>query len=635
MIELNETKKETESGLNTKEDRRDTKPSFASNKNSKQTKKNKKKKEIKKLKVNINLSVNDIYNMITMQEDQNKLKFGFFCVIISLTLIMINAEFIFFLGYIRPTLLTNKYYCYDSITRHYKKCLTDSFCYCNHDYCTTFCYNTNISECPDVFDSQKNELIKNKLITIPDYMRSLKHEMKIIYPIETEENVSVFQRIGYYYCFLDRYLIGFICDFVLGCILGYYIFGLIADLYGRKKCIIILSIITLISNGGIMIISNYTFNENKSVLIALWFIFILLLGTSLEPLESAVYVYFMEMFPDKVIIKPISCILFVRYIISLFMLYLFNKYPKNLLYFFYSFEAYLVPFLVILIFVFRDTPRFYSERQDIKNKTLSFFINDIKTFTYKEQESDNIDDNNFLEQISRMEENQRNSKIIDIKYSYLYSKFKANNIISKNYYIILFANIVLNFCFYTILLKFIFFFFDPNNEFALSFFLPVFLMLILTYVLLQAVFYILFELFSLSFIISTLLFLTFIAGVCFDYQDFKLLSYRFKFYNPDWSRKEPHSLSACLFFILFVISIYEMMLVFLSPTLYRCYFFFCQKGISFISLIFAFIIVFSFDLSIFFIGIISLFACFLFLTLRVKWEKISLKEEINKKVKNS
>lgn len=636
MIELNEVKKETESVVNTKEDRRDTKPSFASTKNSKQPKKDKKEKEIKKLKININLSVNDIYNMILMQEDQNKSKFGFFCAIIIFTLIMINAEFIFFLGYMRPTLLTNKYYCYDSITRHYKKCLTDSFCYCNHDYCTTFCYNTNISECPDVFESQKNDLIKNKLITIPDYMRSLKYETKIIYPIESKENVSVFQRIGYYYCFLDRYLIGFICDFVLGCILGYYIFGLIADLYGRKKCIIILSIIALISNGGIMIISNYAFNENKRVLIALWFIFILLLGASLEPLESAVYIYFMEMFPDKVTIKPVSCVLFIRYIISLLMLWSFDKYPKNLVYFFYAFEAYLVPFLIIIIFVFRDTPRFYSERQDINNKMWGFFITDIKTFTCKEHESDdNIDDNNFLEQKNKIEENQRNSKIIDINYSYLYSKFKANNTISKNYYIILFANIVLNFCFYTILLKFIFFFFDPNNEFSLSFFLPVFIVMFVFYVLLQVLFYILFELFSLSFIVATLLFITFIVGVCFEYQDFKLLSYRYKFYNPEWSRKVPHCLSASLFFILFVISIYEMMLVFLSPTLYRCYFFFCQKGVSFISLIFAFIAVFSFDLSIFFIGIISLFACFLFLTLRVKWEKISLKEEINKKVKNS
>ena len=77
-----------------------------------------------------------------------------------------------------------------------------------------------------------------------------------------------------------------------------------------------------------------------------------------------------------------------------------------------------------------------------------------------------------------------------------------------------------------------------------------------------------------------------------------------------------------------------MMLIFLSPTLYRTYFFFCQKGISFFSLILAFLSVYAFNCPIFFISIISFFFAILFLTLRVKWEKISLKEEINRKLKN-
>ena len=76
------------------------------------------------------------------------------------------------------------------------------------------------------------------------------------------------------------------------------------------------------------------------------------------------------------------------------------------------------------------------------------------------------------------------------------------------------------------------------------------------------------------------------------------------------------------------------MLIFLSPTLYRSYFFFCQKGISSLSLILAFLSVFSLDCPILFVSIISFFTTLLFLSLRVKWEKISLKEEINRKVKN-
>ena len=634
MIELNEIKKENSGIINTKEDRREAKPSFTS-KTSKQVKPDEKKEVEKKHKININLSVNDIYNMISMQDELNKPKFYFCLTIIAFTLIMTNMDFIFFLGYLRPPLLTNKYYCYNSITKHYKKCSTDAFCYCNHNYCTTFCYNKNISECPDVFESQNDDLIKNKLINLPDYMRSLKYETKIIYPLEENENVSVFQRIGYYYCYLDRYLISFISDFILGCILGYYIFGLISDLYGRKKCIIILAILTLISNGGIMIIANYPLNENKNLFIALWFVFILLLGVSLEPFESAVYIYFMEMFPSKVYIKIVNCLLFIRYIISLLFFWSFNIYVKNLVYIFYAFEAYLVPFLFIFIFAFRDTPRFYSERQDINNKLFSFFIKDKSIISFKDFEIDDINNKNFLEQRDRIEENQRKTRIKNINYGYLYNKFKANKTISKNYYIILFANIVLNFCFYTVLLKFIFFFFDPNNEFSLSFFLTVFILMVLFFIILQVIFYIIFELFSLSIIIGTLLVILFITGVIFDHSDFKLFSYRKRLYYPEKSKKVPHSLSASLFFILYVISIYEMMLVFLSPTLYRCYFFFCQKGLSFISLLFSFIAVFSFDLSIFFIGIISFFAGTLFLTLRVKWEKISLKEEINKKVKNS
>ena len=73
------------------------------------------------------------------------------------------------------------------------------------------------------------ELHKKKLVELPGYMRSIKFESEIIYPLEEKENVSVFQRIGYYYCFIDRYSIGFIAVFSLGCCLGYYIFGLVSD----------------------------------------------------------------------------------------------------------------------------------------------------------------------------------------------------------------------------------------------------------------------------------------------------------------------------------------------------------------------------------------------------------------------
>ena len=632
MIEFTEAKKENESINMVQEEKKENK--ISSNKKNDKLKKTNKKKEVEKHKINIYLEVNDINNMILMQNEQNKPKFHFFCVIILLSLQFTNINYIFFLGYLRPTFITNKYYCYNSLTKHYKKCLTDSFCYCNHDYCTTFCYEQDFSKCPDVFESQKEELYRNKLISFPGYMKSIKFESEIIYPLEENENVSVFQRIGYYYCFIDRYSIGFIADFALGCCLGYYIFGLISDLFGRKKCIIALSILTLISNGGIMVIANYSLYKRINLLIILWFIFILLLGMSLEPLESAIYIYFLEMFPSKVMIKPINSLLFMRYFISLALICFFNVYMKNLIYIFYAYEAYLVVFNLILIFMFRDTPRFYSERQDINNKLLSFFIKDLNSFSFKENENDGNYVKNLQKQNDKFEENQRNLKIKIINYSYLYGKFKANKNINKSYYIILFANIILNFLFYTILLEFICFFLNPFNEFSLSTYLTVFILLIIFYAILLIVFYILFEIFSLSIIISVLLFFLFLFGIFFDTKELNLGSYRKKIFYPNLSRRNEHLISASLFFIVYVISIYEMMLIFLSPTLYRSYFFFCQKGISSFSLIFAFISVFVLDCPILFISIISFFSALLFLTLRVKWEKISLKEEINQKLKN-
>ena len=150
----------------------------------------------------------------------------------------------------------------------------------------------------------------------------------------------------------------------------------------------------------------------------------------------------------------------------------------------------------------------------------------------------------------------------------------------------------------------------------------------------QIALYFLLEIFSLNIIISALLLILFFCGLFFDIGELKPDSYRKKLFFPELAKKNKHLLSSSLFFIVYIISIYEMMLIFLSPTLYRTYFFFCQKGISFFSLILAFLSVYAFNCPIFFISIISFFFAILFLTLRVKWEKISLKEEINRKLKN-
>ena len=168
--------------------------------------------------------------------------------------------------------------------------------------------------------------------------------------------------------------------------------------------IIILSILAFISNGGIAIISNFTFHDHKTILLVLWFIFIFFLGICLEPLESAIYVYFLEMYPSSDFIKPINCLLFVRYLVSLAILVIFNRSLRNLIYFMYGYEGYILIFIFVFGFIFTETPRFYSERQDNENKAkaLCFFtINDVN-FSFKENEDDT---NEYMKLIKNQQKN--------------------------------------------------------------------------------------------------------------------------------------------------------------------------------------------------------------------------------------
>ena len=80
--------------------------------------------------ININLSVGDINKMLLRHQKINNIKFNIFRFYTSITLLLTNTTFIFFLAYLRPLFLVNKYYCYDYESKNYYKCLTDTFCNC-------------------------------------------------------------------------------------------------------------------------------------------------------------------------------------------------------------------------------------------------------------------------------------------------------------------------------------------------------------------------------------------------------------------------------------------------------------------------------------------------------------------------
>ena len=645
MIEMsNMNKKEPSKENNEQENpnndqQKDNIPKKESRSPSQKKSEDKAKNKASNVDININLSVSDINKMLLRHQKLDKVKFNIFRFYISITLLLTNTTFIFFLAYLRPIFLVNKYYCYDLQSKNYFECLTDTFCNCNHDYCVTFCYEEDFSKCYDVFKSQNDELKSNGLIKKYPTQRRGILESKIIYPLKKNENLSLFQKIGIYYCLMAYYNTYFMFVFGFGCFLGYFIFGIFSDLYGKKKVIIILSILVFISNGGIAIISNFTFHDHKTILLVLWFIFIFFLGICLEPLESAIYVYFLEMYPSSDFIKPINCLLFVRYLVSLAILVIFNRSLRNLIYFMYGYEGYILIFIFVFGFIFTETPRFYSERQDNENKAkaLCFFtINDVN-FSFKENEDDT---NEYMKLIKNQQNKlklnntfQRNSEIKVINYSYIRYKLSTDNRINKRYYVILFSYFIVAYCFNTILLKFIYFFCDPHNDISVGTLIRIFILMIVFFILMQLVSYFIFEILALNICISILLFTLFICCIIFDVKALSLESYRKKFFEAELIKSNETTLSACLWFITYIVAIYEMMLLLLSPTLYRSYFFFCQKGFSYFSFGCAFFLVYITEYPIFIISILVFFMIFLFLIMRVKWKYDSFEEEINKKLK--
>ena len=599
--------------------------SIKSNKNIIKTKKN------TNDDIDINLSVEDIIKKLDRQEKISTLKVFFIFGYLYLSLQFTNCSFICYLSYLRPPLLTNEFYCYDLESKNYYQCISQFFCKCDGQYCVLFCYEKNYSKCYDNFQQQYKDLENNGLrVDLPIKYRRIE-QTHIIYKIEDNENLSLFQKIGIYYCFLPSFIFGYLFFYVVSGIFGYYFFGALSDIYGKRKIIIILSICLFITFVGLCIIAHYQFYQHLPLINLFWAMVQCLLGFFLLPLESAIYIFILEYSPLTKYTKIINCLLYERYFISLIIYCFANNVFKNIIYYFYFYEAFLFIFIFVFIFIFYDNPRFYSEHQNLTLKRKSFLLYLIKGSVINDITNLNNDNSKYIKSKTfnkYINNNLKNNKTKNITYKFLNKKIKNNNRISKKYLIII-TYFTISYCFYTTLINLIFDLCDLHKGLTTKEIVLQFLHIIGAYTFMLIPSYFCLEILDLDKYVTIIFAIFCILSFRCDNNGFSLYTYRKNMYDKTYSSNNIFKVSLCLWIITLAFSIYEMMLLMLSPTLYRTYLFFLFKAIANISIVLAFLSVYLFACPIFIVGFLAFLTTFLLFIMKVRWKFDSFEEEID------
>ena len=595
------------------------------NSNQKQQKINEIKNNLNNINIDITFSVDKIYQIISFHKKLNSKIIFLTLILLFLTLLILNFLIIFLFAFIRPTLLTNKFSCFNLITKKYSKCLLKNKCFCPEKNCVYFCYENDYLICNDYFESEN---LKESQKNIQIYSTKFKSFIK--YEIKKNEKISLFQKIGKNYCKIDFYLFLFLIHFSIGIFFGFYFFGILCDLYGKKINIIIMLIGTILMNLILIICNFFEFNKNLISFTIIYCFIFLFFGMFCFPLESLIYLYFLEINPIKKFFKSINGLLYEKYFISLLFFYIFNDYVKNFQYMFFIIEGYLIFFLIIFIFFFVECPRFFSERNDFKNKKKC-----IKKFVKNENEI------NFILNEENKNIRKNSEKIFQEKNKNLFIKKNINlnylkNIINKNYinkklYLINLFFFSLNFCFYSIFFTFIFKFFDPNNFLITkSTKNEIILIMLFLFPLLQIPSYFLFKLNLDKYLIFFVLLLSIIT-INYDIDEINFDSDRIFLYEKYLIKplKKNFYLGFGFFFIIFIISIFEILILLQANTLFRTYFYFNIKKYSNLSIILSFFFVNFVELTMIVFAIVCFVLSLLLLVMRITWKFDLFKEEIN------
>lgn len=162
----------------------------------------------------------------------------------------------------------NKYYCYDSFSREFRICHLNDFCH--NEGISNFIFTDSISsECVSDESHEINDyyldfyLKDNSLFSLLNKKFSKTNEITSYYSIV----IITTKKEGYIYSntfriICDRNIVDFIIAMAISMIIGNIVFGYCADLFGRKRILIIIILMEAI--GGIIIfcITIYITSKN-------------------------------------------------------------------------------------------------------------------------------------------------------------------------------------------------------------------------------------------------------------------------------------------------------------------------------------------------------------------------------------
>ena len=338
-------------------------------KNKKYQKKDKIKLELsdkvkKQVDVYINHPVNDIYKMASRNNILNNMYSVYFLIVLifSIFFTIFDMQLI---TYLRPVNLTNTIKCYDVIFNSFSYCIYDYYHFChssseNDISSTILCNQTSINECISYFKYQNNKISKNTVISHKNYIK--------IFDDNQEAN-SLLQYSGNHYCESYSIISISLTLFGIGGAIGFFLFGILSDVYGKKMMIIICSILSFIFGIGFIFLDYYKLqDEHFTVLKICWIINYFNIGFSFLPFQNLLHLYILELSPLTNKIKILNSVLYLKYFIGFWFFQLYSKITSKYFYGFCIYTVLMFIFILVFIILFPETPRYYSEKQDYIRK---------------------------------------------------------------------------------------------------------------------------------------------------------------------------------------------------------------------------------------------------------------------------